>query len=57
MQESDIVFHLYRLTQLYDDYSEEEDEVDSDFLNAQWIDDLFSNLVRVGVTHVTCKLK
>ncbi|CAO2163093.1 unnamed protein product [Urochloa humidicola] len=41
--------------ELYDDYSED-DEVVNGFLNAQWIDGLFSNLVRVGVTHLTCKL-
>ncbi|CAL4999224.1 unnamed protein product [Urochloa decumbens] len=41
--------------ELYDDYSED-DEVDNDFLNAQWADDLFLNLVCVGVTHLTCKL-
>lgn len=43
--------------ELYDLYSVEEDgEVDSDFLNAQWTDDLFSNLIRVGVTHLMCRL-
>ncbi|KAL6644679.1 hypothetical protein ACP70R_016287 [Stipagrostis hirtigluma subsp. patula] len=40
---------------LLDEYSQD-DEVDSDFLNAQWTDDLFSSLIHVHVTYVTCKL-
>uniref|UniRef100_A0A0D9X8N4 F-box domain-containing protein n=1 Tax=Leersia perrieri TaxID=77586 RepID=A0A0D9X8N4_9ORYZ len=41
--------------ELFDD-SFENDEVDIDFLNEQWTDDLFSNLRCVEVTNMTCKL-
>ncbi|XP_052164989.1 uncharacterized protein LOC127781958 [Oryza glaberrima] len=40
---------------LFDD-STQDDEVDNDFLNGQWTDDLFSNLKSVYVRNMTCKL-
>ncbi|TVU05602.1 hypothetical protein EJB05_48771, partial [Eragrostis curvula] len=57
------VFYLLRNTPelevLYFELSEDEyedDEVDLDFLNALWTDDLFSNLIRVVVTDMNGKL-
>lgn len=44
-----------RFWQLFDD-STQDDEVDNDFLNGQWTDDLFSNLKSVYVRNMTCKL-
>ncbi|KAL6859112.1 hypothetical protein ACP4OV_018114 [Aristida adscensionis] len=34
----------------------QDDELDSEFLNAQWSDDLFSSLTHVTVKYVRCKL-
>ncbi|TVU05614.1 hypothetical protein EJB05_48783, partial [Eragrostis curvula] len=47
---------LEDLTIELNDDDSDDDEVGSNFLNAQWTDDLFSTLIHASVMHMMCKL-